>query len=254
MDVFHGLRLDKNVPIPLYYQFKKQVLALIKDSVLRPGDMLPPENELCALLDVSRPTIRQAFSELVAEGYLQRYKGRGTFVAEPKVEDRFLSKLESFNKEMESKGLTPHTEVLALEVVVFAEAGERLGLPPDAQLIHLSRLRSADGVALVYVDTYLPYDHYKDLMRIDFRSASLYESLESVYGVHVSRVQREIEAVNAGRGDAKLLQIAANKAICLVKTLAFSKDGALPVEYSIARYRGDKNKFDVEIYRQEHAT
>lgn len=247
--VFEGIKLDKNVPIPLYYQLKKQVLALIDNFDLQPGDMLPPENDLCVMLDVSRPTIRQAFGELVSDGYLQRYKGKGTFVAQPKIEDRFLSKLESFNREMKSKGLTPHTEVLALETVIFAEAAEKLGLPPNAQLIYLSRLRSADGVALVYLDTYLPYGRYKELMNIDFRTASLYESLESLYGARVNRVLREIEAVNARQKEAKLLQIAANKAICLVKTLAFTNDNASPVEYSIARYRGDKNKFNVEIYR-----
>lgn len=248
-DTFDKIKLDKDVPIPLYYQLKKHVLALIEGSVLRPGDMLPPENDLCVMLDVSRPTIRQAFGELVSEGHLQRYKGKGTFVAEPKVEDYFLSRLESFNHEMRSKGLVPHTEVLALETVVFAEAGEKLGVPANAQLIRLSRLRSADGVALVYLDTYLPCDRYKKLMELDFRNVSLYESLESIYGVRVNRVLRGIEAVNARQKEAKLLRVAAGKAICLVKTLAFSKDDPLPVEYSIARYRGDKNKFNVEIYR-----
>lgn len=250
VQVFSAIKLDKAVPIPLYYQLKRQLLALIEDSTLKDGDMLPAENELCELLQVSRPTIRQAFGELVAEGYLHRYKGKGTFVAKPKVEDRFLSKLESFNQEMLAKGLTPHTKVLGLEKLYGPhEANERLGIPLDEPLIHLSRLRSADRVQLVYVETYLPYDRYEKLMQVDFSTTSLYEALETIYHVRVNRVRREIEAVNARRKEAELLQIAQNKALCLVKTSAYADDLPLPVEFSIARYQGDHNKFSVEIYR-----
>lgn len=244
------IKLDKNVPIPLYYQLKRQVLSMIKESRLQEGDMLPPESELCALLDVSRPTIRQAFNELVSEGYLNRYKGKGTFVSKPKVEERFLSKLESFNNEMRAKNMTPHTVVLSLEKITGPhEAGERLRLPLDAPLIYLSRVRSADNIPLVYVETYLPYNQYPQLMNVDFNEKSLYDSLESLCHVRVNRVCREIEAVNARKKEAELLKIAANKAVSLVKTVAYSENSPLPVEFSVARYRGDLNKFSVDIYR-----
>ena len=76
--LFNEINLDKNIPIPLYYQLKQQLLSLIEAGRLSEGDMLPPENELCVMFSVSRPTIRQSFNELVAEGYLTRSKGRGT--------------------------------------------------------------------------------------------------------------------------------------------------------------------------------
>lgn len=248
--LFRDIKLDKNIPIPLYYQLKKQVLLMIKESKLQEGDMLPPENELCALLDVSRPTIRQAFNELVLEGYLHRYKGKGTFISKPKVEERFFSKLESFNDEMRAKNMTPYTLVLSLEKIKGPhEANERLGLSLDAPLIYLGRVRSADNIPLVYVETYLPYEQYPQLMNIDFNEKSLYDSLEELCHVRVNRVRREIEAVNARRMEAELLKIAVNNAISLVKTVAYSEDSPLPVEFSVARYRGDLNKFSVDIYR-----
>jgi GntR family transcriptional regulator len=245
-----SIKLDKYVPIPLYYQLKKQVLKLIDESVLKEGDMIPPENDLCGLLGVSRPTIRQAFSELVAEGYLSRYKGKGTFVSKPKVEERFFSRLETFNKEMLSKGLTPKTEVIVLEKLQGPqEANEKLNLSLDAALIHLSRLRLADNIPLVLLDTYLPFDQYSKLMKVDFSVHSLYDSLEKLCHVRVNRVRREIEAVNAPAKDAELLQISKNKALNMVKTIAWSGDSPNPVEFSVARYRGDLNKFTVELVR-----
>ena len=249
-DYIHEIKLDKTIPIPLYYQLKKSVLALLEESKLKEGDMLPPESELCVILNVSRPTIRQAFNELMSEGYLSRYKGRGTFVSKPKVEARFLRALETFNSEMRSKNMTPHTEVLALKKIAGAgEASERLNLPIHTPLIYLSRLRSADDNPLVYVETYIPYEKYSRLIDVDFNENSLYDSLESIYKVYITRVRREIEAVNARKSEAELLQISTGKAVSLVKTVAFADGVPDPVEFSVARYKGDINKFTVDIYR-----
>lgn len=248
LNVFDSIKLDKNVPIPLYYQLKKQFLDLIQNAGLGEGELLPPENELCEILKVSRPTIRQAFSELVNEGYLTRHKGRGTFVAIPKVEDRFFSKLETFHDEMIEKGFNPITQVIALEKISGPrEANERLLLHLDAPLIYLSRVRSVDTVPLVYLETFLPYDAFNKLMLVDFKTNSLYDSLEKLYQLPVNRVRREFMALNARRREAELLQIVRNKAISLVKTVGFS--GETPVEFSIARYRGDINQFSVELFR-----
>jgi len=245
-----SINLDKNIPIPLYYQLKMQILTLIEKAEIKEGELLPPENELCDMLNVSRPTIRQAFIELVNEGYLNRYKGKGTFVSTPKVNDRFFNKLETFHDEMVQKGYKPDTRVLRLEKIKGPhEANERLSLPLSAPLINLSRLRSVDGIPLVYVETYLPYNEYEDLLQVDFTVNSLYDSLEKLYHRRVNRVRREFIAINARQKEAELLQISRNKAVCLVKTVAYSSNFPNPVEFSVARYRGDLNKFSVELTR-----
>jgi GntR family transcriptional regulator len=129
------------------------------------------------------------------------------------------------------------------------EANERLTLSLDAPLIYLCRLRSVDDVPLVYLETFLPFDQYYKLMDVDLTVNSLYDSLEKLYRIRVNRVHREIEAINAPRKEAKLLQIATNRALNLVKTIAYADEVSAPVEFSIARYRGDLNKFSVEVYR-----
>jgi len=248
--ILDSISLDKSIPIPLYYQLKKQILFLIEKSSIKEGEMLPPENDLCRMLNVSRPTIRQAFTELVNEGYLNRYKGKGTFVSTPKVNDRFFSKLETFHDEMVEKGYNPNTLVVKLEKIQGPfEANERLSIPLNAPLIYLGRVRSVDTVPLVFVETFLPYDEYKDLMNVDFRVNSLYDSMEKLYNKRVNRVRREFIAVNAQKKEAELLKTTRNKALLLVKTVAFSGDAPNPVEFSIARYRGDMNKFNVEVSR-----
>lgn len=250
MKYIEDIKVDKTVPIPLYYQLKTQLLSLIESGVLKPGDALPTENSFGEQLDISRPTVRQALSDLVGEGYLVRYKGKGTFVGKPKVKDRFLSKLQSFNTEVLEKGMLPHTDVLALKKIPGNPVcNVRLELPEDEPLIYLKRIRYADDEKIVYLETFIPYRKYAQLMQTDFTVESLYASLESLYGVRVNRAQREIEAVTLNQDEAKLLDIPIHTAVCLVTSVAYAEHSNTPVEYSIARYRGDRTKFAVEALR-----
>lgn len=241
---------SKKSPIPLYYQLKSELLRQIKSGELQAGDMIPSEAEFCEILGISRPTVRQALSELVSEGYLSRQKGRGTFVTRPKIDGRFFQKLESFNREMLQKGLTPSTQVLQFEVQpATPDICLRLNIPEGGKAIYLKRLRFADGEPLVLLETYLPYVPFAGLLKEDLERDSLYALLEERYGACVTRVFREMEAVNATPSEAHLLKITRNQAICLVHTIAYTREETA-VEYSVARYRGDRNRFSVELYRE----
>lgn len=60
----------------------QQIEDLIVEGVLRPGDRLPAERELAKLLDVSRPSLRDAIKELEQRGLLTTRRGGGTFVGD----------------------------------------------------------------------------------------------------------------------------------------------------------------------------
>lgn len=59
-----------------------QIEELILQGVLRPGDRLPSERELAELMEVSRPTLREALAELEESGLIVARPGGGTFIAE----------------------------------------------------------------------------------------------------------------------------------------------------------------------------
>lgn len=73
--------IDRNSAIPIYYQLKQYFKAQIESGMLRPGDQLPTEAELCDRLSVSRAPVRQAMAELAREGLIYRRAGAGSFVA-----------------------------------------------------------------------------------------------------------------------------------------------------------------------------
>lgn len=244
------IKMNKNIPVPLYYQLKQQILDKIVRNELNVEEQIPNELDFVEALGISRTTVRQAINELVSEGYLYRIKAKGTFVSRPKVDEGFFQKLESFNSEMLQKGLKPSTKVLELKAIPgIGKISAKLGIPAGARLIYLCRLRYADSDPVVYLETYLPHDRYPGLLDEDFTEQSLYSVLENKYNARVVKASREIEAVPANQTEAKFLNIPKNSAICLVRTLA-TLPGDVPIEYSVARYRGDRNKFSVELIRK----
>ena len=105
-------RIDKSIPIPLYFQLKKLILSEIKEGNYRSGELIPTEKEISDAFQISRTTVRQAITELVQEGWLYRVKSKGTFVAQPKISQDYIRKIESFNNQIFRLGMTPSTEVL----------------------------------------------------------------------------------------------------------------------------------------------
>jgi len=73
--IFRPIKQEK-----LSVKISNQIKALIIEGELKPGDPLPPERELMRLLNVSRPSIREALKSLVGMGFLESSKGNRTVV------------------------------------------------------------------------------------------------------------------------------------------------------------------------------
>src|SRR3954453_20311610 len=106
--------IDRQSPVPLYHQLAEQLSDAITKGQLQPGD--PFENEIAVAerLQVSRPTVRRAFQELVDQGLRGRGRGRGPTVANSKVHRKF--DLTSLHDDLLREGRTPRTTVLKCEV------------------------------------------------------------------------------------------------------------------------------------------
>jgi GntR family transcriptional regulator len=245
---FEKKRLNRDIPIPLYYQLKEILLESIKQA--EKGSSFPTELELCKRFDVSRPTVRQAIIELVNEGFLYRIKGRGTFIAEPKIRQDFLIALKSFSEEMQQKGLTLTTGVLDFRSITCDErVGEALEIPVGSDVVQLERLRFADDEPVVLLLTFLPAAKLPGILERHFENESLYHIIEVEYGYTIDRAVRTLEARVAGERDAKLLDIKRHAPIQYIETIIYLRDNT-PIEFSQAYYRGDRNTFTFELIKQ----
>lgn len=241
-------KINKNTPIPLYFQLKEIIISEIKSGAYKPGSNIPTEDELSSIFNISRTTIRQAVAELVQEGWLYRIKSKGTFVSAPKISQNFIQEISSFNEQIQKTGRVPNTEILDLKKAdATAEVAAALEVSVGSPVVYLHRKRLADREPIVTVKTYLPYEKCAKLLDMDLTDKSLYEELERI-GIKVYKLKWQIEAVEAVAGDVNLLQIKKGKPIQLFHSIGYS-DNDVPVEYSIARYIGDRNKFEVVISR-----
>ncbi len=241
-------RIDKSVPIPLYFQLKKIILNEIKNGTYPSGSPIPTENELSDIFKISRTTVRQAITELVQEGRLYRIKSKGTFVSKPKINNEdFITKIESFNSQMARRGLTASTEVLDLKVIpADVTVAKFLNLSENDQVLFLYRRRFANDEPLVTIKTYLPYSRCQDLINLDFTTISLYAELGKSDDTKIVKIQRQIEAVEADSEDARHLNMKKGKPIHFFTSIGYNLYGQ-PIEYSLARYRGDRNVFEITV-------
>ena len=245
---FENKELNRNIPIPLYYQLKQLLLNEINVGNLKEHDCLPTEIELSSRFSISRPTVRQAIYELVNEGYLSRQKGKGTFVTKPKINQEIVHVIETFNEGMIRKGIQPKTTVLDLKVI---EADDELiqALEIDAgdKVIELSRLRYANEEPIVLVTTYIPHALCPGILHVNLKEDSMYKTFEK-YDLYIKKVRRVFEAQKATKPDALLLEITEGDPLMYFETKAYLENGLI-IEYSKCRYRGDRNTFVVELLK-----
>lgn len=240
--------IDKSIPIPLYFQLKEIMLGYLE--TLDDGDVIPTEVELCEHFDISRPTVRQAISELVTEGQIVRRKGKGSFVSRQKIKQDFLLVLESFNEEMQEKGLNPETKLVSMKMRgASARAAEVFGIEAGEDLVFISRLRSTNNEPIVLVNTWLPADRFAPLLNFDLETESLYEVMEREFNCVLTNTKRYLEARLAGDFEAEKLDIDPGDPVQFIETIATEDDGR-PVEFSLAYYRGDRNRFALEVSRR----
>jgi GntR family transcriptional regulator len=243
-----GKLINKNIPIPLYYQLKEILQQHIEAA--HEGDFIPTEAELCEKFNISRPTVRQAISELVMEGHLYRLKGKGTFISKPKIRQDFMIVLESFSDEMKEKGLVPKTQILRFEAVSNTSVvGEMLKISKDERVVLLERLRFASDEPLVLVTTYLPESRLPNVLAKNLQDESLYRTIERGYGLAIGKAIRTLEPRIAGEYEARMLSIKKGAPIQYIETVTYLIDGA-PIEFSQASYRGDRNRFSFELTKK----
>ncbi len=79
------MQIDPRSPTPLYAQVEAALAAKIADGTFAVGSRLPNEEGLTEQFAVSRTTIRQTIQNLVRRGLVEVRRGKGTFVAQPKI-------------------------------------------------------------------------------------------------------------------------------------------------------------------------
>ena len=232
--------------IPLYVQIAESLLDRIESGELRAGDRLPAERELSQTLEVNRMTVRRALQVLELQGLLMRRQGDGTYVTAPKIE-RQAGNLVPFTKGMQRRGYTPGAEVITFErKSAEPSVAKELQLPASTPVYYIRRLRLINQEPVMLERFTLPVRRVPGLERYDLASRSVYEVMETEYGISVTRARQSLEPVVAAEYEAELLRVNPGAPLMLEQRLSFDQDDQ-PIEYGNDLYRGDRFRFVTEI-------
>jgi GntR family transcriptional regulator len=231
--------------IPLYIQIAEGLISQIEARELLPGDQLPSERELSLKLNVNRMTLRRALRVLESQGLIVRRHGVGTFVSEPKIE-RQMDEVYRFTLGIKQRGLTPGARVISLEVIMLdASQSAQLAVPLSSPAYRIIRLRSINQEPVLIESYTIPLARFPGLDGFDLEQRSIYEVMESEYGVTIARARQSFEPVAASVFESELLGVELRSPLMLERRVTYDAHDR-PVEVGKDRYRGDRFRFVTE--------
>lgn len=244
MEYAEAAELNKNLPVPLYFQLKESLRKRIATRQWKPGRQIPTEAEICQMYAISRITVRKALQDLQDEGYLEKKQGIGTFVKTNTIEQK-LSKFYSFSEELKKSGRMEKVTVYGFETVpADDEVAAGLHIMPGQSVYRIRRIRSVEGTPYAYEISYIPHQLADGLTADMVSGKGLYTSLASL-GVTVDSAVEKLRAINLEEGTAELLGVRVDEAAILLIRTAFC--GPTTVEYCVSTVVGDFFSYTVEL-------
>jgi GntR family transcriptional regulator len=238
--------LDAGSSEPLHLQLRGHLRAQILNHLLPPGTSLPSEAQLQVRYGVSRSVVRQALGALTDEGLIDRGRGRGSTVAPRREHHRLVHRTSGLSAQLGSAGASVGTEVLSLAVQDADASTAVLGTP---QVLALERLRTADGVPIAVIHTWLPAPIFSELTAENLTNESLHAVLGEKFGVRITSGNRQIRAVPGDQDLLRLLQLESSSPVLLLEGTSFDQDGR-PVEVFSTWHHPDHVVFDIDIQRE----
>jgi GntR family transcriptional regulator len=239
--------VDLTSAVPYYLQLAKHMQEKVKNGEWRHGYKLPSESALCDHFKVSRTVVRQALNELSSMDFVVTYKGKGSFISQPKMAWQLMQTLTGFYEDAVNRGQKVNTQVLEIcEVLAAKEIAQILQISEGEPVIKLHRLRFLDDEPVVVVTTYIRKLLCPGLLDEDLKDQSLYRVLQEKYNLVVAEGIRTIESINASFALAQLLHVPEGAAVSVLKSAGYLSNG-IPLEYFISWHRGDRSRFQVKL-------
>nr|WP_239583415.1 trehalose operon repressor [Metabacillus iocasae] len=220
----------------------EDVVANIQSGQLRPNTKLPSENELVEQYETSRETIRKALNLLSQNGYIQKMKGKGSFVLDVSRFDFPISGLVSFKELAEKLGHESHTVVEEFGLIKpDEELRTQLHVTSKDTVWKVVRAREIDGERIILDKDFFNKKFVPHLTE-DICRGSIYEYLEKEVGLKISFAKKEISVDELTEDDRHYLDLKEYEHIVVVRNYVYLDDASL-FQYTESRHRLDKFRF-----------
>lgn len=237
---------------PLHERLYRDLRQRIDSDEWAPGHQLPTELSLAEEFQVSRGTIRQAISRLADDGLVERTAGRGTFVALGRLMYP-VDDLMGFTEQISASGHVPSSRLVEVATLTTSDLDRDHDFGPGVdRVLSLERVRHADGEPVALEHLLLPLPRFAGLAEVDLESASVYETLEDLFGVRIRLGDFTLDIENISGGQARLLDERSPTAVFLMSGNVYDQLGRTVVGVR-CYYRPRKYSFQFSMSRKSGA-
>jgi DNA-binding GntR family transcriptional regulator len=238
-----SIRVDRDSPVPLYFQVAQYLEQMIDSGELPMGARLDNETDLAGQLGLSKPTMRRAIEYLVGRGLLVRKRGIGTQVVHTKVTRGV--ELTSLYDDLAKSGRDPATTVVSFGTEPAPdEVAAKLGIDPGTPVYVFERLRYAGAEPLALMRNHVP-EHLLRLSAADLEAQGLY-NLFRASGIGMRIAKQAIGARAATAAEARALGERKGAPLLVMERSVYDEQGRA-VEHGHHVYRASRYSFDLTL-------
>lgn len=230
-----------------YIQLATLFRRRIEQGAWRHGEQIPTVDDLSAECGVARATIRQALDQLEAEGLIERFRAKGTFVREAPAANRLWCEVET-----DWSGLLRSREGAEIELLGETPGVAGTAMPPAAigtvapRYTHIRRRHWRDGQPFLVADVFLDERLRQKVTPEDLRGKTALKLAASIPGVRISDARQTLTIGTADVETAMALQVPLNAPVAHVRRAAVDQRGVL-ILVADGIYRGDVVRIDIKL-------
>ena len=171
----------------------------ISEGIFSEGDLLPSENDLCKIHQVTRPTIRKALDRLLNEGYITKQQGKGSIVKGAPKGVGILSltgTTSAIGQDNLQTRIIVKPEIRNWENAFSFPLTE---LEKEVGCIYMERLRLVNNNPVFFDITMIPNVNLPRFSNRNFENKSLFDILRRNYQVEVKGGEQKISAIKADK-------------------------------------------------------
>ena len=196
--------------IPQYRKVYETLRKHIESGSYNEGDILPSENELCVVHNVTRPTVRKALDMLTNEGFIKKHQGLGSVVQNRPKGIGILS----ISGTTSAVGKENLITKMIVKPVVRAWPGDFFftlsEIERESGCIYFERLRLVNNVPIFYDISYLPNINLPRFTSRNMDNHSLFDMLREIYQIKVTGGEQYIKAIHPGEDIQQYFNVDAN--------------------------------------------
>jgi GntR family transcriptional regulator len=220
------MELNNTIAKPLYKQLEDQLKEEIDTGKRKAGSRLPTENELSTTYNVSRVTVRKALAGLSELGYLDRKSGKGTFVAEKRIQRNISKGVTGFSEMCRTMGAVPGAKTIKIAIEDPTEKDmELMHITPDKKILVLERIRYADEKPVLLEINRFP-ESFSFLFGENLNDTSLYDVLQN-HNIIFDHSDKTLDIVFASAQESKILGISKGYPLLRIESTIYNTDCSL---------------------------